>query len=98
MNGKISVDENVKIHRAELNGNIEIGEYASLWGLNIDVYTGREHLYIGKFCSIARLVTIQLYNHNRGKIMTYHIGRNIFGEEWENEKVYKGPTIVKNDV
>ena len=90
--------EGCKLYKCELRGNISLGKYTSLWGPNLDVYTGDKKVVIGSFCSIARNVSIQTFNHNSKKLSTYFIGQNLFQEKWDNEKVSKGDIIIKNDV
>ncbi len=98
LSGNLQFGYCVKIYHSHLYGNIEIGNYTSIWGPNTDLYSGKRNIIIGKFCSIARNVSIQCYNHNMNKITTYYIGANLFNEEWENENLYKGDIIIKNDV
>jgi acetyltransferase-like isoleucine patch superfamily enzyme len=60
---------------------------------------GKGQINIGSFCSIARNVSIQTYNHNFKKLTSYYIGQNLFKERWHNETVYKqNPMTIKNDV
>lgn len=94
-----STEEGCKINQSILYGNIKIGRYTSLWGPNLDINTGKSNINIGNFCSIARNVTMQTYNHNSKKMTSYFIGQNFFKEKWENEHVYKKVGIeIKNDV
>jgi acetyltransferase-like isoleucine patch superfamily enzyme len=96
--GDFSAKENCKLNHCHLEGNIHLGKFTSLWGPNLDIMTGIEKVIIGNFCSIARNVSIQTYNHNHKKITSYFIGQNFFKEKWENEKVSKGDVVIENDV
>jgi len=87
-----------KLHKCKLEGNISLGKYTSLWGPNLDIYSGNQKVTIGSFCSIARNVSMQAYNHNSKKLSTYFMGQNLFQQKWENETVSKGDIIIKNDV
>ena len=98
INCNLKTDEYCKIYASKLTGNIILGRFSSFWGPNIDVFTGEAFLRIGNYCSIARNVSFQAYNHNANKVTTYMIGKNFFNEPWDNEIVYKGDIIVKNDV
>ena len=98
LSGIIEIKTGVKIVSSELFGNIVIGRNSTIWGPNSNIYSGKKKVIIGKFCSIARNVSIQCYNHNIKKITTYYIGSNFFNEEWENENVYKGDIVINNDV
>ncbi|WP_452224238.1 hypothetical protein [Lacinutrix chionoecetis] len=96
--GKINISSNCKFYRCHLSGEINIGKYTTLWGPNIDFNTIDQTISIGRFCSIARNVSFQTYNHNHKKATTYFIGQHVFNESWENERVSKGNIIVENDV
>lgn len=98
INGSFSSDKNCKIVGCNLEGNIRIGKYTSLWGPNLDIVSGKQSVEIGNFCSIARNVTFQTFNHNHKKLTTYFIGQNLFNEKWENERISKGNIVIENDV
>lgn len=99
LKGEIEIGDNNKIHGATLLGKIKIGNYSSLWGPNLDIYSNQKAgVEIGNFCSIARNVSFQSFNHNFKKPTSYFIGQNFFKEKWENEKVYKGDIVLKNDI
>lgn len=97
--GEIEIGENNKIQGATLLGKIKTGNYTSLWGPNLDIHsTQKAEVEIGNFCSIARNVSFQSFNHNFKKPTSYFIGQNFFKEKWENEKVHKGKIVLQNDV
>lgn len=96
--GNIRTKNNCRIYKCIIKGNIDIGKYTSLWGPNLDIVTGKYKVSIGNFCSIARNVSFQAYNHNTKKITTYFIGKNFFKENWDNEFTSKGDIIIENDV
>jgi acetyltransferase-like isoleucine patch superfamily enzyme len=96
--GNVKIDEGVKLYKVEISGMVEIGRYSSLWGPGIYVLSGVNKIIIGKFCSIARNLTIQEYFHDYQKITTYYIGRNIFGQDIKREIRSKGEVIIGNDV
>lgn len=99
LKGEIEIGENNKIHGATLLGKIKTGNFTSLWGPNLDIHSNQEAgVEIGNFCSIARNVSFQSFNHNFKKPTSYFIGQNLFKEKWENEKVYKGDIVLENDV
>ncbi|MFD0962617.1 CatB-related O-acetyltransferase [Pseudofulvibacter geojedonensis] len=99
LEGNCEIKENTKLYKCNLVGNIKIDKYSSLWGPNIDIITRKEQeVSIGSFCSIARNVSMQVFNHNYKKITTYFIGQNLFNEKWSNERVSKGNIEIKNDV
>lgn len=96
--GSLKTQENCKLHHCQIEGNLQLGRFTSLWGPNLSIHTHNEKVIIGSFCSIARNVTIQTYNHNHQKITSYFIGQNLFNEKWENEKISKGDIVIENDV
>ena len=98
LNGTITIGAHSKLFKVHFSGNIAIGRYTSFWGPNTDIDAGRQKVTIGAFCSIARNVTFQTYNHNHRKMSTYFIGQNIFKENWTNEQLTKGNIHVENDV
>lgn len=98
LEGNISTLQNCKLHRCEIVGNVSLGRNTSLWGPNLDIYTNENSVEIGSYCSIARNVSFQTYNHNAKKITSYFIGANFFNEQWANEQVSKGKIVVGNDV
>jgi len=98
LSGRFSSLEECKINESHLYGNISIGRYTSLWGPGISIKTSRESVEIGNFCSIARHVYMQTFNHNTNRLTSYYIGRNVFGEKWENERTSKGDIVIGNDV
>jgi virginiamycin A acetyltransferase len=96
--GSLNTQENCKLNHCQIEGNVQLGRFTSLWGPNLSIHTHNEKVIIGSFCSIARNVTIQTYNHNHQKITSYFIGQNLFNEKWDNEKITKGDIVIENDV
>lgn len=96
--GSFTSEESCKFSQCYLKGNISTGKFTSIWGPNIVLESGDQNIKIGNFCSIARGVSIQTFNHNYKKITSYFIGQNLFEENWENERVSKGDIIIENDV
>lgn len=75
-----------------------IGRNTSLWGPNIDIYSKLNTVRIGSFCSIARNVSIQEYNHLMDRCSTYLFSNNIFNEGMEQDIASRGPITIGNDV
>lgn len=98
ISGSISTKEGCKIFECTIGGRISLGRYTSLWGPYLQINTGKQQVTIGSFCSIARNVFIQTYNHNNRKLSTYFVGQNVFKEKWENERVSNGDIHIENDV
>lgn len=93
--GNIKIFEGAKLYKVEIGGNVEIGRYTSLWGPGIDVFAHINEIKIGNFCSIARYVSIQEYNHNIKLLTTSFIGKNI---SECNEEISNGSIIIGHDV
>ena len=99
LSGQILIGEGCKIDQINLYGTIKVGKYTSLMGPNSDLITNNDlSIVIGNFCSIARNVSLQTFNHNSNKITTYFIGRNLFKEKWDNETISKGGITLENDI
>ncbi|MFC4687564.1 DapH/DapD/GlmU-related protein [Epilithonimonas pallida] len=97
--GKLQIGDGCKISMCKIMGEVKVDDFSSVWGPNISlISTDKFPIEIGKFCSIARNVSIQTFNHNHNKLTSYYIGKNIFNEEWENEQISNGGVIIKNDV
>lgn len=97
--GHIKIAEEVKINGGVIiSGNVEIGNYTAISGPNVDIFSSLNPVKIGKFCSIARNVSFQEYDHTSKTISTYLISKNLFKGSVEDNLVSKGPIIVGNDV
>ncbi|WP_207432387.1 CatB-related O-acetyltransferase [Sabulibacter ruber] len=96
--GDVNVGPGCKILNCHLEGVISIGNFTSLWGPNINMYSAKFPIIIGKYCSIARNVSFQEFYHNSRLLTTYLIHKNIFKVENENSIVSKGGITIGNDV
>lgn len=96
--GNVTVGAGCRIYKSYLAGPITIGRYTSLSGPNTDLRAKIHPISIGNFCSIARNVIMQEYNHNPKKISTYFMGKNIFSETWKDEQISKAGIEVGHDV
>lgn len=94
---KAKIGKQVMIRRDVFIGDgVEIGEYSYVSGPNSFICSGQ----IGKFCSIARGVTIGMGNHNYNWVTTHPImvdKKYNFIEE-DIEQPQKNETIIGNDV
>lgn len=97
--GKITIGNNCKIHFVDMNGEISIGNNTSLWGPNIDLTCSLNKIEIGNFCSIAKNVTFQEFNHNINRFTTYYVDKNILGNKHvKTDLVSKGSISIEHDV
>lgn len=98
LKGNIIVGENSKLSNVYLAGTIEIGKYTSVWGPNTDIYSRLNKVCIGNFCSIARNVSIQEFNHKTDRLTNYFIFQNFFKEDISQDINSKGSVLIGNDV
>lgn len=97
--GDVEIGRNVTIRRGvTLSGKITVGAYTSINGPNTDIHCEHLHVSIGKFCSIARNVSIQEYYHHTDRLSTTMIHAALFGKPTKEDSVSKGPIVVGNDV
>lgn len=100
LKGKISLGTGVKVlGGVYISGQVEIEKFTSINGPNTDIYAKINRVKIGSFCSIARNVSIQEFNHRTDTLTTYFINKNIFKEgSFTKEISSKGDIIIGNDV
>lgn len=98
LHGSVLIGERALIYKSIVSGDVSIGRNTTLWGPDIQVLSVKNPISIGKFCSIARSVTIQEYFHDYNRLTTYFIGRNVFGGEIKDEVLSKGAIVIGNDV
>jgi virginiamycin A acetyltransferase len=97
--GEIKINDNVKIiENVKLSGNIFIGEQTSINGPGTDIIGKLNPIKIGKYCSIARNVAIQEYNHNYKRISSYFIGHHLLNDNFSNDITSNGEITIGNDV
>jgi len=101
ISGKVTIGEGCKIINGVLiraGKAVTIGRFTSLNGPNTDIVSGINPVSIGSFCSIARNVNIQEFNHRTDRITSYFILQNIFEENISNDIYSNGPIEIGNDV
>lgn len=97
--GNITIGNNSKIVAgALLEGEIVIGKYTSINGPNTDLICKLNNIQIGNFCSIARNVTFQEFNHDFNRLTSYFINANMFGKSNLDDIVSKGSIVLGHDV
>ena len=98
LSGDIDIGERSYVDKCHLLGKISIGNNTSVNGPNTDIHCVVNSVKIGNFCSIARNVSIQEYNHFFSHATSYFIKHYLFGDNWEKEITSKGDIIIGNDV
>ncbi|MBA2584542.1 MAG: CatB-related O-acetyltransferase [Bacteroidetes bacterium] len=97
--GKVRIGDFCRLFNVSLSGNILIGKNTSIFGPNTDIYSVHNKVEIGNFCSIARNVSIQEFNHNYERCSTYFIFKNVFKEKnIISDTVSKGDIKIGHDV
>jgi virginiamycin A acetyltransferase len=77
---------------------ISVGRYTSINGPNTDIISRINTVNIGSFCSIARNVSIQEFNHRYDGLTTYYIHRHVFRENPTKGIYSNGAIEIGNDV
>lgn len=99
VNGTISIGDHSKvIDGVELHGTITIGRYTSINGKNTDLRAALNNITIGNFCSIARNVVFQEYNHKYDELTTYMVNTNMKGGSFNEDIVSNGAIELGHDV
>lgn len=99
LKGNIKLGKKAKLSGGVLmEGNITVGNYTSINGPNTDLICKLNTITIGDFCSIARNVTFQEFNHDFNRLTSYFINANMFGKTDLNDIVSKGPIEIEHDV
>jgi virginiamycin A acetyltransferase len=100
ISGLVTIAEGCKLSnvKLEIASRLSIGRYTSFNGPNTDIYAAVNNVSIGSFCSIARNVSIQEYNHYHNRLTTYNIFKNIFLVNQELDYDSKGSIVIENDV
>lgn len=98
LEGSVKIGAHCRLHKVHLDGNVEIGDNSSVWGPNTIVTAKINKVSIGKFCSIARNVSIQEYNHKIDTLSTYHINANLLSQPISKDLYSNGSISIGNDV
>ena len=87
--------DNITIHA---NSKVQVGRYTVINGPNTDIFASINEVKIGSFCSIARNVSIQEFNHNIKNFTTSFFEKRMIGAATKDQKVSKGNIEIGNDV
>ena len=99
LSGNIKLEENTTIVSSIITGDVEIGAYSYLSGPNINIHSCINKVKIGRFCSIARGVQIQEYNHPINKLSTSFLKKKLSHSNSIKEEIEsKGEVIIGHDV
>jgi virginiamycin A acetyltransferase len=96
--GTIQIGSGCQIDGVSLSGKITIGNQTTINGPNTDIVSQVNEVFIGNFCSIARNVTFQEFNHDFSKMTSYFVNRNLKKTGMNSDIVSKGSITVGHDV
>jgi len=97
--GKVVVEAGAIIRDSHfMVSEARIGRHTRVWGPNVHVHCLLHPVEIGSYCSIARNVSIQEYNHRIDRISSFFVSCNLFGESMVEDVESRGPVIIGNDV
>lgn len=98
--GQVTADEGAHFYYANVSGPVNIGRHTYLSGPRIDIIAHLNPISIGSFCSIARGVQIQEYNHATVGLSTAFLSRRIDPKRAlsPDEIDSKGPITIGHDV
>lgn len=82
----------------EVEGKVSIGRFTSVNGPNTDILSAIHPITIGSFCSVARNVSFQEFDHRFQRPTSYFINHNIFGLKRDSDITSKGAILLGNDV
>jgi virginiamycin A acetyltransferase len=97
-NGNITIGEKSVVKFVELHGEITIGHHTTINGPNVQIFGKKNAIQIGSYCSIARDVVIQEYNHRTDFLSTYNVQKHIFKGKSIDDVVSKGGISIGSDV
>ncbi len=58
IHGPVRIGRNARLFNVEVSGPVTIGDHSSLWGPGIHVLAHGDPIEIGRYCSIARYVSV----------------------------------------
>jgi len=98
--GKVMVSECATIIKSTISGEVSIGRYTYLSGPNIFIHSKLNSIEIGNFCSIARGVQIQEYDHRMDALSTAFIKNKLAPKlaQHGHEVISKGKIVIGHDV
>ncbi len=98
--GNVDIGPKVVVSKSLITGRVIIGKRTYLSGPGIAIHSALNAVAIGQFCSIARGVQIQEYNHRLDGLSTAFIEEKLGNVRRDNasEIDSKGPILIGNDV
>lgn len=99
LSGRVHVGKGSLIRDSLVSAReVHIGRNTSLWGPSISIHARLNPVRVGSFCSIARHVSLQEYNHRVDRCSSYFFSSNVFDEGMDQDVTSRGPITIGNDV
>ena len=98
LHGNVKIGNRCVVKYAEISGDVTIGHHTTINGPNVLLVSLINGISIGSFCSVARDVMIQEYNHKLDRLSTHYLEKNFFRGKNKSEIYSKGAIAVGNDV
>ncbi|MEA3349968.1 MAG: CatB-related O-acetyltransferase, partial [Chloroflexota bacterium] len=98
LRGGVCLKDGVTVRGVLLRGDVRIDAHTSIMGPNTIVSAGISKISIGKYCSIARRVTILATGHCSDRIMTATVGKRLVGKKLAGTSCSKGEIHIGHDV
>lgn len=98
--GDVCLAEHTVIIKSTISGRVSIGRYTYLSGPNIFIHAQINTIEIGNFCSIARGVQIQEYDHRMNSLSTAFLKKKLSPTALRasSDIVSKGKITIGHDV
>ncbi|MBU2885816.1 CatB-related O-acetyltransferase [Gilvimarinus agarilyticus] len=96
--GVIKINEHTTLDSCNIKGNVEIGRHTTINGPNTSLLAEINSIKIGSFCSIAKDVLMQEYNHKHNTLSTSFYNKKVLGKSFKNDITSKGEILIGNDV
>ena len=99
--GDVVINEGCKIIggvKINAKAPVVVNKFTSINGPGTEIHSNLNPVKIGSFCSIARNVSIQEFNHRYDRVSSYFISQNIFGDSVKKDIDSKGEIVIGNDV
>lgn len=98
ISGVTYIGDNAKIYGATISGRTFIDRRTSIFGPSISIHSLINEIRIGRFCSIAKNVSLYEYNHKANTPSTYFMNQNVLRGRIHDDVNSKGSIKIGNDV
>lgn len=96
--GNVRIGKNNVLKHLEVYGEVNIGSFNTINEPNTSILSKINPITIGNYCSLAKGVLIQEYNHPINRPSTYFINKHILKTDHKRELISKGSVEIGNGV